>query len=306
MSNSFNKQNNGNNKTTTPNGGPPFAAHRKANGPEPPSVHDAALDGTAQQPGATPSAVPPGPEPSLLTYASFSGMVQQCEPPEHPLLETNGHEPFSVSYASYSSDTKRQPDENDPPVAGKSSTYNTCSHVLSLGATLLVALLMGLLALLFFSPARSGNGTHVKELEAQVKSLTIENADLKAVSSVNLALFHAGAPPVDDSPYSSPETEMIHANVDLIVDECNHLFVESETSELAVEILKQQLAGLNQQLAAANTQFLLTQIESGKLQHSLDRALSDHRATERERLRVVFKHKELLENTTGLLQELNN
>ena len=125
------------------------------------------------------------------------------------------------------------------------------------------------------------------------------------MSSVNLALFHAGAPPVDDSPYSSPETEMIHANVDLVVDECNRLLVETETSVLAVEILKQQLAGLTQQLAAANTQVLLTQIESGKLRHSLDRELLDHRATERERLRVVDKQKELVINMTDLLQEIH-
>jgi len=107
--------------------------------------------------------------------------------------------------------------------------------------------------------------------------------------------------------------------VDLIVDQCNHLSVESETSELAVEILKEQLVGLNQQLAAVNTQVLglsafcsLTQIESGKLQHSLnllqqslDRELSDHRATKRERLRMVYKYEELVENMSGLLQEVH-
>ena len=128
MSNSFNNQNNGNNKTTTPNGGPPFAAHLKADGPEPPSVRDAALDGTAEQPGATPSAVPPGLEPPLLAYASFSGMAQQpsfASPPGLPLLQTNGPKPFSVPYASYCGDTAQQePDENAPPaVAGTSSTY---------------------------------------------------------------------------------------------------------------------------------------------------------------------------------------
>jgi len=152
--NSLNNQNNGNNKTTTSNGAPPSAAHLKADGPEPPSLQQASLGGTAQQPDAMPSAAPP--EPPLLLYDSYSVMAQQpgatpfASPPKLPLLpqqpNKTGSEQFSVPYASYSDDTAQQPDENAPPVAETGGTHlQPCRWEVPC----LLVLLIGLLALLF-------------------------------------------------------------------------------------------------------------------------------------------------------------